>query len=76
MESRTNNKTSFEFSVNQKDIFCMDSNTLMDSIRNAVKNRDNIEEPEYVVSMDLNEGIPYKIYKSNKKEYFDEFCNN
>jgi len=65
-------KIPFEISVPQEDIFNMDSNTFMDNVRNAVKNRDNIEEPEYIISMDLNEGIPYKLYKDNRREYLNE----
>lgn len=66
-------KIPFEISLPmEEDIFKMDSKTFMDNVKNAVKMRENIQEPEYVVSMDLNEGVPYKLYKDNRREYFDE----
>lgn len=66
-------KIPFEISVPQEEnIFNMDSKTFMENVSTAVKNRDSIQEPEYVVSMDLNEGIPYKLYKDNRREYLDE----
>lgn len=65
-------KIPFEISVPEEDIFDMDSKTFMEKVCDAVENRDNISEPEYVVSMDLNEGIPYKLYKDNRREYLND----
>lgn len=65
-------KIPFEIAVPEEDVFDMDSTTFMYKVSDAVKNRDNIQEPEYVISMDLNEGIPYKLYKDNRREYFNE----
>ena len=66
-------KIPFEISVSQdENIFNMDSKTFMENVSGAIKSRDKIQEPEYVVSMDLDEGIPYKLYKDNRREYLDE----
>ena len=66
-------KIPFEISVpSPENIFDMDSKCFMEKAEFAVKNRDTVNEPEYVLSMDLNEGIPYKLYKDNRREYLDE----
>lgn len=66
-------KIPFEISVPpETDIFDMDAETFMKNVSNAVKDRDNIREVEYVISMDLNEGIPYRLYKDNRREYLYE----
>lgn len=53
-------------------VFDIDTNTFMEKVCDAVKNRDKIFETDYVVSMDLNENIPYKLYKNNTKVYIND----
>lgn len=65
-------KIPFEISVPQEDVFDMDTKTFMDKVCYAVEKRDEIHEPDYVISMDLNEGVPYKLYKDNRREYLND----
>ena len=65
-------KIPFEISASYEDVFGMDSNTFMDNVKAAVQNRNEIQDADYVISMDLNEGIPYKLFKDNRREYLEE----
>lgn len=53
-------------------IFSMNTSEMMERVRHAVKNRDTISEPDAVLSMDLNEKSPYRLYKNGVKQYIDE----
>ncbi|MBE5040529.1 hypothetical protein [Ructibacterium gallinarum] len=53
-------------------IFSMNTLEMMERVRRAVKNRDTISEPDSVLSMDLNEKRPYRLYKNGAKQYIDE----
>lgn len=53
-------------------IFSMNTSEMMERARHAVKNRDTIFKSDAVLSMDLNEKKPYRLYKSGVKQYIDE----
>ena len=49
----------------------MTSDEVSAAFRAAVENRDRLPESEYVLTMDLNEKKPYKLYRDGRKEYLD-----
>lgn len=66
-------ETRKDTSSEEKDnVFDMDMEKFMEKVCDTVKNRDNISEPDYIISLDLNENIPYKLYKNNTKIYLDD----
>lgn len=53
-------------------IFSMNTSEMLERVRRAVKNRDTISEPDAVLSMDLNENRPYRLYRNGMKQYIDK----
>ena len=53
-------------------IFSTNTSEMMERVRRAVKKRDTISEPDAVLSMDLNENRPYRLYRDGIKQYIDE----
>lgn len=54
------------------DIFSMNSSEFMDRARAAVANRNKSESADYVISMDIEDGKPYKLYSDGRREYIEE----
>lgn len=67
-------KIPFEISLSEekKDVFSMSTDEFMNRVRLAVQNRDNPVNKDYVISMDVDEKIPYRLYADGRREYIEE----
>ena len=63
----------FDVSIKNKEssVFDMSSAEFMQRVQGAVDNRNDTAEAEFVVSMDLNENKPYRMYRDGRREYID-----
>ncbi len=67
-------KIPFDISAPEEtdDIFSMSSSEFMNRVKRAVANRNAIGEREFIVSMDLDEGVPYRLYEDGRREYIEQ----